>query len=52
LSSRADDFRRNAAECHEQAARSLAPRDKQQWLKIAEHWLKLAEATEQAKPND
>ena len=50
--SRADEYRRNAAECHEQAARSFAPRDKEQWLKIAEQWWILAEATEQSEPDD
>jgi hypothetical protein len=50
--SRADEYRQNAVECHEQAAKSIAPHDKQQWLKIAEHWVKLAEATEQSEPDD
>jgi hypothetical protein len=50
--SRADEYRQNAIECHEQAAKSLTPHDKQQWLKIAEHWLELAETTELSERND
>jgi hypothetical protein len=36
--------------CHDQAARLLTPDDKQEWLKIAEQWWILAEATEQSEP--
>jgi hypothetical protein len=43
-----DEFRKNAIECQQQAEKSLTPHDRQQWLKIAEHWLKLADATEQS----
>lgn len=35
--SRADEFRKNADECHEQAAKSHNPLDTERWLKIAEH---------------
>ena len=47
--SQADDFRQNAAECQEQATKSINPVDQQQWLKIAEHWLKLADAIDQSE---
>jgi hypothetical protein len=44
---RSDEFRQNAAECQEEAAKLINPSDRQQWLKIAEHWLKLADAIDQ-----
>ena len=37
-----DEFRRNADESREQAGRCHNPLDKERWLKIAEHWLKMA----------
>jgi hypothetical protein len=49
---RVDEFRQNAADCQQQAEKSITAHDRQQWLKIAEHWLKLAEAIEQLGPND
>jgi hypothetical protein len=50
--SRAAEFRQNAVECQLQAGKSLTPRDREQWLKIAGHWLKLADATEQSGPDE
>jgi hypothetical protein len=50
--SQADEYRQQAAECQEQAEKSLTAHDKQQWLKIACHWLKLAEAIEGLGPKD
>jgi hypothetical protein len=50
--SQADEFRQNAADCQQQAEKSLTAHDKQQWLKIAEHWLKLADATGQLGSDD
>jgi hypothetical protein len=50
--SQADEFRQNAIECQQQVEKSLTPHDKQQWLKIADHWLKLAEAVEQFGSDD
>jgi hypothetical protein len=41
--SRADEFRKNADECRRQAELSLNPLDKERWLKIAEHWLQMAQ---------
>jgi hypothetical protein len=36
---RADEFRRNADDCREQAERCHNPLYKERWLKIAENWL-------------
>jgi predicted RNA-binding protein with PUA-like domain len=44
--SQADEHRRKAAECHKQARLSITPLDQEQWLRLAAHWLKLAEADE------
>jgi len=44
--SQAEDYRRRAAECHQQAKLSITPHDQQQWHRLAAHWLKLAEADE------
>ena len=41
--SRADEFRRNADECRQQATKAINPLDKERWLKIAEHWLQMAQ---------
>ena len=41
--SRADEFRKNANECRQQAAKAFNPLDKERWLKIAEHWLRMAQ---------
>jgi hypothetical protein len=50
--SQVDQYRENAAECQHEAKKSIAAHDKQQWLKIAEHWLKLADAVEQSGTDD
>jgi hypothetical protein len=42
-----DEYRQNATECQQQAEKSITGHDKEQWLKIAQHWLKLADAVEQ-----
>ena len=36
--SRADEVRKDADECRQQAERAINPLDKERWLKIAEHW--------------
>ena len=46
--SRADEFRKNAEECRQQAAKSFNSLDKERWLKIAEHWLQMAQEEEEA----
>lgn len=43
--SQVDEYRRKAVECHQQAKLAITSLDKQQWLRLAAHWLKLAEAT-------
>jgi hypothetical protein len=49
---RADEYRQRAAECQREAKRAIFPLDKQQWLLLAEHWLKLAQATERDHEDD
>ena len=46
---RVDEFRRNADDCRKQAESSWNDHDKQRWLKIAEHWLQMAQAADQGK---
>jgi hypothetical protein len=41
--SRAHEFRSNADECRQQAEKAINPLDKERWLKIAEHWLLMAQ---------
>ena len=43
---RADQFRKSADECRELAGQSTSPEHKERWLKIADDWLRLAEAVE------
>jgi hypothetical protein len=50
--SQADEYRQNAAECQQQAETSSAAHDRQQWLLIAEHWRKLADAIERSEADD
>jgi hypothetical protein len=44
-----EHYRRKAAECKQVAEESTKPADKEEWLKIANHWLKLAEAADRLK---
>jgi hypothetical protein len=46
--SRADEFRKNADECRQKAAKAFNPLDKERWLKIAEHWLLMAQEADAA----
>jgi hypothetical protein len=46
--SRADEFRKNADECRQHAAKAFNPLDKERWLKIAEHWLLMAQEADAA----
>jgi hypothetical protein len=46
---RADQFRQNVEECRLQAERAHNPIDKEAWLKIAEHWLQMAQEADSAK---
>jgi hypothetical protein len=43
-------FRRNADECRQQADRAFNALDKERWLKIAEHWLDMAQKQEASRP--
>jgi hypothetical protein len=43
-------YRSAAAECHEQAARSIAGLHRDNWLKIADEWITLAEEAERSSP--
>jgi hypothetical protein len=45
----ADEYRKNADDCREQAAKALSPLHKERWLKLAEEWLKLAKSAEESK---
>jgi hypothetical protein len=44
--SRADEFRKNADECRQQAEKCFNLLDKKRRLKIAQHWLQMAEQVE------
>jgi hypothetical protein len=46
LSSRADEFRKNADECRQQAARSKLADDRERWLRVAQHFLQMAREAE------
>ena len=43
---RADQFWKNADECRQLAGQSTSPDHKERWLKIADDWLRLADALE------
>jgi hypothetical protein len=45
--SSAEEYRIRAAECRQQAARSINVVDKESWLRIAEDWMNLAQSCEQ-----
>ena len=44
--SQADEYRRKAVECQQQAKKSITPLDRQHWLRLAEHWLKMGEVVD------
>jgi hypothetical protein len=46
--STADDFRRQAEECRQMAARAISPIDKASWLRLAEDWLRLAQTADKS----
>lgn len=50
LSSRADEFRKNADECVQQAARSKHADDKERWLRVAQHFVQMAQQAETEQP--
>ena len=43
---RVEQFLANAAECRRLAEQASSPEYKERWLKIADDWVRLAEATE------
>jgi hypothetical protein len=42
----ANRFRKQAEGCRQHAARAVGPVEKEQWHRLSEEWLKLAQATE------
>jgi hypothetical protein len=47
MSNESESFRRQAEESRQQAAKAINPLDKESWLRVAEEWIKLAQASEQ-----
>jgi hypothetical protein len=45
----ADGFRKQAEECREQAAKAISPLDKEEWLRLAAEWIKLAQSAEEPR---
>jgi hypothetical protein len=41
-----ESFRKEAEECRQQAEKTVAPIDKEAWLRLAADWTKLAQDTE------
>jgi hypothetical protein len=44
-----DKFKRNAAECSQNAAKAARSEDRQAWLELAEDWHRLAQGGEPAR---
>lgn len=42
----ADRFRKEAEECRQLAAKAKNPLDKEEWLRLAGEWIKLAQDTD------
>jgi len=42
----ANRFRKEAEECREQAAKAISLLDKEEWLRLAAEWIKLAQNAE------
>jgi Holliday junction resolvase-like predicted endonuclease len=49
--SRADEVRKDGYECRQKAERAINPLDKERWLKIAEHWLQMAQEADDPSRN-
>jgi hypothetical protein len=45
----ANRFRKQAEECRRHAARVVGAVEKEQWHRLSEEWLKLAQATEEGR---
>jgi hypothetical protein len=59
MASKADEFRKNAADCRQLAESTCQLAeitknsfDKEHWLEVAQHWLKMAAAEEAATKTD
>jgi hypothetical protein len=52
LASKAEEFRKNADDCRQQARRAKHSFDKEHWLEMAKHWLKMAATEEDAIKTD
>jgi hypothetical protein len=50
--SQTDEYRQKAAECQQQAEKSVTVHDKQQRLSLAKHWLKLSNVIDQLEGGD
>jgi hypothetical protein len=46
----AERYRKTADECRRQAEKAISPLDKEQWLQLADEWLKLASSLDK-KPS-
>jgi hypothetical protein len=44
--SQSDEFRHKACDCTKQASLAITQIDRQQWLRLAEHWMELAEVVD------
>jgi hypothetical protein len=49
VSDDADRFRKEAEECRQMAAKAINTRDKEEWLRLAGDWIKLAQEAD-ARP--
>jgi hypothetical protein len=45
----AHECRQKSLECRQQSKLSITPLDRQHWRRLAEHWLKMAEAIEEER---
>jgi hypothetical protein len=48
MASKADEFRKNADYCRQRAENAANSFDREYWLKMLEHWLKMAAAEDAA----
>jgi hypothetical protein len=50
MSTQSDNYRKNADDCRAQAEKAVSALDRERWLKLAEEWLRLAQAEDQRDP--
>lgn len=48
MGSKSEEFRKNADDCRRRAERAANAFDRQHWLDVAEHWLKMVAAEKAA----